>query len=148
MFPARRPNSRFLCIPSCLLCRKNNKGNPQPTRKLVRDKPGNDRTPALQARETFVVETLKRVIELLHGGTGSFKRSVRVMRPTGATGAWDGIVHVFDLKDNPQATRAYAWACPIAGSDKPRYFALLHNANVRGPGEAVKAAVAAVQKWG
>lgn len=148
MFQAPGPNSRFLCIPSCLLCRKNNKGTPNPANKRDRDKPGNDPRTALHAREAPAVETLKRVIELLHGGTGSFKRSVRVVRPTGVPGTWDGIVHVFDLKDNPQATRAYAWACPISGSDKPRYFALLHNANVRGPGEAVKAAVAAVQKWG
>lgn len=94
------------------------------------------------------MDVLKRVIELQHGGTGSFLRSVRVHKPAANTVSWDGIVHVFDLKDNPQSTRAYAWASPIKGSDKPRYFAVLHNAAIRGPSEAVKAAAAAVQKWG
>ena len=98
--------------------------------------------------EAVDVEVLKRVIELQHGGTGSFLRSDRVHKPAANTMSWDGIVHVFDLKDNPQSTRAYAWASPINGSTKPRYFAVLHNAAIRGPGDAVKAAAAAVQKWG
>lgn len=98
--------------------------------------------------EEVGVEILKRVIESQHGGTGSFIRSVRVHKPSSAHTVWDGIVHVFDLKNNPQAQRAYAWASPIKGSTKPRYFAVLHNGNIRGPGEAVKAAAAAVQKWG
>jgi hypothetical protein len=98
--------------------------------------------------EAVDVEVLKRVIELQHGGTGSFLRSVRVHKPATNAGSWDGIVHVFDLKDNPQSTRAYAWSSPINGGTKPRYFAVLHNATIRGPGDAVKAAAAAVQKWG
>jgi hypothetical protein len=98
--------------------------------------------------EQVGVDVLKQVIELQHGGTGSFLRSVRVHQSTGKTNLWDGMVHIFDLKDNPTSKRAYAWASPINGSDKPRYFAVLHNANIRSPGEAVKAAAAAVQKWG
>jgi hypothetical protein len=98
--------------------------------------------------EQVGVDVLKQVIELQHGGTGSFLRSVRVHQSTGKTNVWDGMVHIFDLKDNPKSKRAYAWASPINGSDKPRYFAVLHNTNIRSPGEAVKAAAAAVQKWG
>lgn len=98
--------------------------------------------------EAVGVDILKRVIEIQHGGSGSFLRSVRVHPPATNSLAWDGMVHVFDLKDHPKSKRAYAWASPINGSDKPRYFAVLHNANIRSPGEAVKAAAAAVQKWG
>lgn len=98
--------------------------------------------------EQVGVDILRQVIELQHGGSGSFLRSVRVHQPSGNATTWDGVVHVFDLKNNPKARRAYAWASPINGSDKPRYFAVLHHANIRSPGEAVKAAAAAVQKWG
>ncbi len=98
--------------------------------------------------ENVSVDLLKRVIESQHGGTGSFVQSLRVHKTNGDKTAWDGVVHVFDLKNHPQAKRAYAWASPIKGSKKPRYFAVLHQGAVRGPGEAVKAAVAAVKKWG
>ncbi len=92
-------------------------------------------------------EALKRVIESHHGGTATFARSVRVL-PKAKKGDWDGIVHMFELKDNAKAKRAYAWASPIHGSTKPRYFAVLHMGQVKGPVEAVRAASAAIRKWG
>jgi hypothetical protein len=39
---------------------------------------------------------------------------------------WEGVVHIFDLKENPNATRAYAWSSPIEGSAQRRFFAMLH----------------------
>jgi hypothetical protein len=39
---------------------------------------------------------------------------------------WEGVVHVFDLAGHSKATRAYAWSSPIEGSDKRRFFAVLH----------------------
>jgi hypothetical protein len=97
--------------------------------------------------EDVSADQLKRVIELQHGGTGVFVQSVRVHK-TAAKGEWDGVVHVFDLKDNPKANRAYAWAAPIKGGTKPRYFAVLHQGRIKGPADAVKAAAAAIEKWG
>jgi hypothetical protein len=93
-------------------------------------------------------EALKRVIESHHGGTATFARSVRVIPSKAKQGDWDGIVHLFELADHPKAKRAYAWASPILGSTKPRYFAVLHMGQVAGPVEAVKAAAAAIRKWG
>jgi hypothetical protein len=98
--------------------------------------------------EDVSVEFLKRVIESQHGGTGAFLQSVRVHKPASDANTWDGLVHVFDLKNNPKAARAYAWASPIKGGTRPRYFAVLHQGAIRSPAEAVKAAAAAVQKWG
>lgn len=91
---------------------------------------------------------LKRVIESQHGGIGTFVQSVRILRQSSDTASWDGVVHVFDLEGNPNASRAYAWAAPITGSTCSRYFAVLHQGRVRGPAEAVKAAVAAIKAWG
>ena len=98
--------------------------------------------------ERVSVDQLKAVIESQHGGKGSFVRSVRVLKGTDGRTGWDGIVHVFALKGHPNARQAYAWASPILGSTKPRYFAVLHQGQVRGPAEAVGAAVAAIRRWG
>jgi hypothetical protein len=50
---------------------------------------------------------------------------------------------VFDLKGHPQATRAYAWTSPIEGSEKRRFFAVLHIPPVTSPLDAVRAAIVA-----
>lgn len=98
--------------------------------------------------QSVSVETLAQVIESQHGGKGAFVRSVRVVKPKGDSNAWDGVVHVFNLTDHPTARRAYAWASPIQGSKAPRYFAVLHQGQVKGPGDAVTAVVAAIKRWG
>jgi hypothetical protein len=93
-------------------------------------------------------EQLKQVIETQHGGTATFLQSRRLLPSTKQPAAWDGVVHVFDLKDNPQATRAYAWSSAFHGGSEPRYFAVLHMGKVTGPEQAVKAAAAEIRKWG
>jgi hypothetical protein len=93
-------------------------------------------------------EQLKRVIESQHGGAATFLQSMRVLPANAKQTDWDGVVHVFDLKNHPKAKRAYAWASPIQGSTKPRFFAVLHMGRVTGPIEAVKAAAGAIRKFG
>jgi hypothetical protein len=93
-------------------------------------------------------EALKRIIESQHGGIATFARSVRVLPSKTKQGDWDGVVHLFELKNHPKAKRAYAWSSPIKGSTKARYFAVLHMGHVAGPVEAVRAAAAAIHKWG
>ena len=91
-------------------------------------------------------EQLKRVIETRLGGVASFARSTRVGPANRPASEWDGVVHLFDLKNHPHAKRVYAWSSPIRGGTKPRYFAVLHTGGVRSPAEAVRAAVAAVRR--
>jgi hypothetical protein len=91
---------------------------------------------------------LKRVIELQHGGMATHAQSVRLLDGVDKQSLWDGVVHVFDLKDHPTAKRAYAWSAIIQGSTTNRYFAVLHQGKVKGPAQAVRAAVGAIQKWG
>jgi hypothetical protein len=59
---------------------------------------------------------------------------------------WEGVVHVFDLTGHPRTTRAYAWSSPIEGSDKRRFFAVLHLPPVASPLDVVRAAIVAEQK--
>lgn len=56
---------------------------------------------------------------------------------------WEGVVHLFDLKGNPKATRAYAWSSLIEGSSKRRFFAVLHTNKINSPVAAVRAAIVA-----
>jgi len=47
------------------------------------------------------------------------------------------------LKGHMTATRAYAWTSPVEGSDKRRFFAVLHEGLVKSPADAVRAAIVA-----
>jgi hypothetical protein len=98
--------------------------------------------------ESVNADVLKRVIETVYGGTSTFLKSVRVHQARGNQIGWDGLVHIFALKNHPQAKRAYAWSSPIVGGARPRFFAVLHMGQVTGPVMAVTAASAAIRKWG
>jgi hypothetical protein len=53
------------------------------------------------------------------------------------------IVEVFDLEGNAKSTRVNAWSSPIEGSEKRRYYAVLHLGGIRSPADAVRAAIVA-----
>jgi hypothetical protein len=89
---------------------------------------------------------LKAALEELHGGSATLAQSVPVRETFGDATVWEGVVHVFDLKGHPQATRAYAWSSPIEGSDKRRFFAVLHMGAIKSPVDAVRAAIVAQYK--
>jgi hypothetical protein len=76
-------------------------------------------------------------------GKARLSQSVPVKEEFGADTVWEGAVHVFDLENNAKATRAYAWSSPIEGSDKRRFFAVLHMGPIKSPVDAVRAAIVA-----
>ncbi|MCI4680245.1 hypothetical protein K9U39_03755 [Rhodoblastus acidophilus] len=86
---------------------------------------------------------LRLTVESQHGGTAIHVQSVPVKETFSGQTVWEGVVHVFDLADNPKATRAYAWSSPIEGSDKRRFFTVLHMGGIRSPADAVRAAIVA-----
>jgi hypothetical protein len=87
-------------------------------------------------------DDLKKAIEAEHGGKATHHHAVPVNEKERGQSIWHGIVHVFDLADHPKAKRAYAWADP--GDDaKPKIVTMLHVDQVKGPIEAVRAALAA-----
>jgi hypothetical protein len=89
---------------------------------------------------------LKRAVESQHGCTATLVQSVPVKETHGGKTVWDGIVHVFKINGHPQAKQAYAWSSPIEGSDKRRFFAVLHVPPITSPVEAVRAAIVAEQR--
>ena len=92
--------------------------------------------------------SLKEAVESQHGGTATLVQSVPIHEEHNGETAWDGTVHVFDLRDSPSgATRAYAWSYERPDG-KRRFFAVLHVGPITGPREAVRAAIVAEQKSG
>ena len=59
--------------------------------------------------------------------------------------AWEGVAHVFDLDDHLSATRVYPRSSPVEGSNKRRFFAVLHLGGIRSP-LAVRAAIVAERR--
>lgn len=88
-------------------------------------------------------DQLGAVIKSQHGGKVTFVQAVPVTESFQGKVVWEGTVHVFDLTGNPKATRAYAWSSPIEGSDKRRFFAVLHVPPITSPQDAVRAAIVA-----
>jgi len=88
-------------------------------------------------------DQLKRAVEAQHGCTATLVQSAPVKETFGGKTVWEGIVHVFKLNGHPQAQQAYAWSSPIEGSDKRRFYAVLHQPPVTSPVEAVRAAIVA-----
>lgn len=95
--------------------------------------------------EVAVVD-LKRAVESQHGCTATLAQSVPVKETFGGKTVWEGVVHVFRIHGHPRARQAYAWSSPIEGSDKRRFFAVLHSAPITSPVEAVRAAIVAERK--
>lgn len=87
------------------------------------------------------VSQLAESVERQHGCTATLAQSVPIKETHAGAVVWEGVVHVFDLTGHPNATRAYAWSSPIEGSDKRRFFAVLHQTPVTSPAEAVRAAI-------
>lgn len=91
-------------------------------------------------------DELQRAVESQHGGMATLAQSVPVKETFEGKTVWEGVVHVFDLKGNPKATRAYAWSSPVEGTTKRRFFAVLHLGGIRSPQDAVRAAIVAEQR--
>ena len=84
---------------------------------------------------------LKQAVESQHGGTAHFVELVSVQETLDGGTVWEGAVSVFDLEGGPNATRAYAWSPPVEGNGKRRVFTVLHLGGIRGPQDAVRAAL-------
>ena len=88
-------------------------------------------------------DDLRAAVEQQHGGSAALVQSVPVRETFDGSPVWEGVVHVFDLTNNTNATRAYAWSSPVEGSDRRRFFAVLHMGAIKSPVDAVRAAIVA-----
>jgi len=89
---------------------------------------------------------LKKAAESQHGGKATFAQAVPVHEVHEGETVWDGVVHIFDLKDSPSgATRAYAWSYE-RDDGRRRFFAVLGIPPINSPRDAVRAAIVAEAK--
>lgn len=86
---------------------------------------------------------LKQAVERMHHCSARLAQSMPVKEVHNGATVWDGVVHMFDLDGHSTASRAYAWSSPIEGSDKRRFFAVLHQGAIKSPADAVRAAIVA-----
>ena len=93
-------------------------------------------------------DQLKMAVEREHGGIATFIQHVPVKEAIAGKTVWEGVVYIFALAGNTLARRAYAWSSPIEGSDKRRFYAVLHIPPIDSPINAVRAAIVAEHKNG
>ena len=90
-----------------------------------------------------MTDDLANAVQSQHGGIAIFREIVPVSETFNGQPVWEGEVHVFDLDGHPKATRAYAWSSPVDGSDRRRFYAVLHLGPIRSAQDAVRAAIVA-----
>jgi hypothetical protein len=91
-------------------------------------------------------DQLQQAVERQHNCTARLIQSVPVREKFARGTVWEGVVHIFEITGHPKAKQAYAWSSPIEGSDKRRFFAVLHVPPITSPVDAVRAAIVAEQK--
>lgn len=88
-----------------------------------------------------MIQALQEAIERLHGCQATFRETVPVVEQYEGQTVWDGEVHVFDIKGHPTASACYAWSSPVEGSEKHKFYAVLHVPPVVSATEAVRASI-------
>jgi hypothetical protein len=84
---------------------------------------------------------LKTAVERMHNCSASFLEDMVVVEKFGKKTVWSGAVSVYEIKEHPKATKAYAWSSPIEGSTKRRYYAVLHVQAIDLTEKAVRASI-------
>jgi hypothetical protein len=89
---------------------------------------------------------LKQAVEFQHGGKATFVQAVPVREEREGQIVWDGLVHVFELRGQPNGHfRAYAWSYEHSDG-KRRFVAVLHTTKIKSPRDAVRVAIVAEQR--
>jgi hypothetical protein len=68
-------------------------------------------------------------------------RSISVIDLLEGKPVWSGTVELFALHGHAKADRCYAWSEPVAGSDRRRFFAVLHAGEITDATDAVRASI-------
>jgi hypothetical protein len=88
------------------------------------------------------IEELQSVIEKLHHGHAKHIETVPVKEVFNGETVWEGEVEVFDLVDNPDASRVFSWAYDYEDTEKPtQHVTVLQIPPATTPENAVKAAI-------
>ena len=86
-------------------------------------------------------EQLQMAVDHMHNCRARLVEVVPVSETFQGQPVWQGIVHIFELTGHPTATRCYAWSSPVEGSEKRRFFAVLHIPPITSAQDAVRVAI-------
>lgn len=92
-----------------------------------------------------MVDDLKQAVERLHECKASLQKVVIIHEDFNGKTVWEGSVSVFSV-DHPDADICYAWSSPVEGSDRRKFYAVLHIPPVDSPEKAVRASIVADHK--
>jgi hypothetical protein len=87
------------------------------------------------------VSALQVAVERIHGCKAAYRTVERVRETVGERVVWEGDVTVFTLSGHRTAKTCYAWSAPVEGSDRRRFFAVLHEGPVQSARDAVRASI-------
>lgn len=87
------------------------------------------------------IDELKNAVERMHGCSATLLESVSVHEQFQGKTVWQGEVQVFALINHPSAERCYAWSSTVEGSEKRRFFAVLHRPPLSSALDPVRAAI-------
>jgi hypothetical protein len=91
--------------------------------------------------EEIDAHELRDAVERMHGCPAQLVEAVPVWESFEGRPVWHGIVYVFDLGGHRSADRCYAWSSRVEGSDRRRFFAVLHTPPIASPADAVRATI-------
>jgi hypothetical protein len=93
----------------------------------------------------LALRELRWAVEKQHGCKAVPVGEVTVHERQGKQTLWYGIVTVFELHGHPTAQRAYAWYYELPGGAGREFLSALHLGPVKGPADAIRAAIAAMK---
>ena len=84
---------------------------------------------------------LREAIERLHNCRAQLRSTHNVKEKFEGQAVWEGVVSQFKIEGHPEADTCYAWSSPVEGSDRRKFYAVLHIPPVDSPEAAVRAAI-------
>ncbi len=87
------------------------------------------------------IEALQQAVEGLHNCKAKYREKIHVRETFEGSLVWEGDVYLFDLLDHPTAKLAYAWLSSVTGSEKRKFYAVLHAGPVKSAQDAVRVSI-------
>jgi hypothetical protein len=94
------------------------------------------------------IEKLQRAVEEMHGCSATWLESASVPEAFQGRPAWNSVVQIFAITGNLRASKCYAWSSPMEDNQGRQFFAVLEIAPIRSAADAVRAAIAQMQRFG
>lgn len=96
----------------------------------------------------ILLSNLRKTVEGMHNCTASYHKTVYVNETFKDQVVWEGDIYIFAIEGHPEAKLCYTWSSPVDGSDKRRFYAVLHIPPVESAVDAVRASIVSEYREG